>query len=773
MAAISQPAADPRLRLLPIRHHSPRCAYHLRELIGEFRPDLVLIEGPQELNALLPALCHPQAAPPLAGYLHTQGSGAAQALRYRCYVPFADYSPEWVALREAARLGIAVQFMDLPYGERVARAASPQYFVESPEPQLNDDALLRPPRILERLLADSGCRDFDEWWDRHFESGARPADAETYFRSVLRFSEMLRIGDDGTDAENQAREAHMAACIGAALAQDQRCLAVCGGYHVPGILAALDAAEPAPRISAAPAEAHLIGYSLARLDRASGYAAGMPAPGYYQQVWRHWQAQAPLPYRAAFAPLAARLAVGLRQDGLAASLPDAREAVAMAERLAALRGCHGGRSELSEALRSTLLKEIDASGLFERRLHAVLAGDAQGRLPPNAPMAPLVHDFQAFCRRHRLPLRLSGRKRRELDLYRSATHRQLSHGLHRLRFLEIPYADRLAGPDFVHGQDLGRVRELWELNWRSETEAMLTEAARYGASLEEAALNRVLEQLRQPGTRNPATLVLEVLVMGLHAVAGVVLERVGAWLDRSYDALALAEAASRLATAYEARETLAARGFEALEPLLEKAFRQACTRLPWLGEGDDELSEAAVEALADLNGMLQRGCAWADAPSFHQACAALYAQTDDAPVRGAAAAILTVSRHWPSSSAERALSRELGRARVDPVAMGRFLQGFLRIARGWLLTSPHWLTRMSEQLTAWSEEDFLNGLPSLRLAFSQLTRAELRALAERIAGKDAAFDPADTPALSPEQLRHSAQQAALVEALLRRWGLHD
>ena len=129
---------------------------------------------------------------------------------------------------------------------------------------------------------------------------------------------------------------------------------------------------------------------------------------------------------------------------------------------------------------------------FQRALAAQLAPPQLGSLPPNAPVAPLLQDVQAFCRQWQLPERPLPAKRRELDLYRSERHRQISRGLQRLRFLEVPYATREAGPDFVAGTELQRVRESWSLAWQLETATRLTELSRYGASLEEAAINSLL-----------------------------------------------------------------------------------------------------------------------------------------------------------------------------------------------------------------------------------------------------------------------------------------
>jgi hypothetical protein len=410
----------PQLRLVPVRHHSPRCAHHLRALMREFQPTQVLIEGPGELDALLPALQHAQARPPLAGYLHAAVGGngsmegsADEDWRCRCYVPFAAFSPEWVALREAARLRSRVRFIDLPYADRLARAARLDYFACAPEPLLADEPSRRAPDVLAGLVQASGCRDFDEWWDRHYESGSGAASPQEYFAGVLGFSQLLRERDEGAgglDAEDMAREAHMAAQVSTALAEGGRCLVVCGGFHVPGIVAGLSAAAgPAVARPAIDVGVHLIPYTLQRLERASGYAAGMPMPGYYQGVWQALEQGASCPDAQAWPAMAARTVEGLRARGLPASLPDAAEAVRLAHGLAALRACHGGRAELLEGLDSAVFKEhaqaLQQPPMAQQTAQWLLGVDDYGHLPPNAPAAPLLADVQDFCLRHRLPVR--------------------------------------------------------------------------------------------------------------------------------------------------------------------------------------------------------------------------------------------------------------------------------------------------------------------------------------------------------------------------------
>src|SRR5690606_30315487 len=111
-----------------------------------------------------------QTRPPVALFIHAR-SPARQAAQARCFVPMAAMSPEWVALREADRLGIEARFIDLPYMARQALLDPDAEADDELEPPLNDDRQMVRADAMATLLAVSGCADFDTWWERHFESG--------------------------------------------------------------------------------------------------------------------------------------------------------------------------------------------------------------------------------------------------------------------------------------------------------------------------------------------------------------------------------------------------------------------------------------------------------------------------------------------------------------------------------------------------------------------------------------------------------------------------
>ena len=68
---------------------------------------------------------------------------------------------------------------------------------------------------------------------------------------------------------------------------------ITGGLHTPALLATRDlpAGKPPPSPAAGSSarqagSAYLIRYGFRQLDRLSGYAAGMPSPGFYDQLWQ-------------------------------------------------------------------------------------------------------------------------------------------------------------------------------------------------------------------------------------------------------------------------------------------------------------------------------------------------------------------------------------------------------------------------------------------------------------------------------------------------------
>ncbi|HEX5907308.1 MAG TPA: DUF5682 family protein, partial [Propionibacteriaceae bacterium] len=106
----------PPVEVFGIRHHGPGSARSLLAALTEYQPDVVLIEGPADADALLGWVLAEGMTPPLAllGYAPDHPQTAA-------FWPYAVFSPEWQAMTFALERGIEVAFCDLPASAMLAR----------------------------------------------------------------------------------------------------------------------------------------------------------------------------------------------------------------------------------------------------------------------------------------------------------------------------------------------------------------------------------------------------------------------------------------------------------------------------------------------------------------------------------------------------------------------------------------------------------------------------------------------------------------------------
>lgn len=96
-------------KIFGIRHHGPGSAHSLLSALRQFEPQCILIEGPPEGNNLISLVKEEGMTPPVALLIYSPDNP-----REACYYPFAEFSPEWQAMKYANEHGLSCQFMDLP-----------------------------------------------------------------------------------------------------------------------------------------------------------------------------------------------------------------------------------------------------------------------------------------------------------------------------------------------------------------------------------------------------------------------------------------------------------------------------------------------------------------------------------------------------------------------------------------------------------------------------------------------------------------------------------
>ena len=265
------------------------------------------------------------------------------------------------------------------------------------------------------------------------------------------------------------------------------------------------------------------------------------------------------------------------------ALPSVAAAFEQALRLAELRNRPAPlRSDLLDAVLSCFVKgDVDVEGLLVRAAtRHLLTGDAIGTVPPGAGRPPLVEDTLQRLRKARLRVDEIGHQATSLDLYRSAAHRSTTRLLHGLSLLDVPFAHRTAGPDFVNGYSLDRLQEQWDYQWSPVAEGALVEAAVYGSTLPTAVVTRFNEKLAaRRASATPASAAVGVLaqacVLGLHEQVAEALELVRDSVGSDVSFAEVAMAATQLALLWEAREPLEARKLEELPALIRTTYERA------------------------------------------------------------------------------------------------------------------------------------------------------------------------------------------------------
>ncbi|WP_370739731.1 DUF5682 family protein [Streptomyces sp. EN23] len=538
--------------LIGVRHHAPSLAAALPALLDAAAPDVLLVELPAEFQPWLGWLAHEETEAPVAlAAVPADGPGAGPVgERGPAFYPFADFSPELVALRWAARNGVPAVACDLPLADRAwaeggdAPAPAPGA-TSAPVP---GEGLGLSTALRSRLTG----RDGDDLWDRLVEARAPGSTPEALRRAALLTGWALRYEAEargGVQRTDLAREACMRGHVAEALAHGRRPAVVVGAFHTPalappaaraggsaGTAGQPESAAPAPaatpeqgasgpatarepeapapaavpepqapgpaavpepsagkRADAAPGTGtctvSLIPYTYPLLDSRSGYPAGIRDP-----EWQHTVLEAagdPAAIHEALVRTAVRLCAALREQGHPYGPADGREIVRVAGDLARLRDLPApGRGELLEAVQTVLGRgETYGTGrAVAQALERVLVGARTGRPAAAAPRSGLSPAVEAETAALALPGPRDAHEKTPRDLRLDPARSALD----RRRELLLR---RLTVCGIPYGQEQEvtgaagseGLTTRWQVRWTPATAAMLTAAGARGVTPAQAA----------------------------------------------------------------------------------------------------------------------------------------------------------------------------------------------------------------------------------------------------------------------------------------------
>ncbi len=498
-----------RVYLLGIRHHGPGSAYSVVKALEEIQADCVLLEGPAELESAIPWLCHKDTQFPVSVLLYN-----SKKVAQSCFYPFVEFSPELQALRYCNEHQIPVKMFDLPVAMQMGRENQllEQAEQQDAEQRLGQEERTAPSQGSERphveaeridtldpidlLGKAAGYEDGERWWETLVESRQNGLPVFSAVGEAMAATREVIEAQNGVYREYDAlREAWMRNVLRASVKEYRGKIAVvCGAWHVPALAAEVKAKDDHAKLKGiAKVSVHttLIPWTFERMSLASGYGAGLRYPGWYQHIWRCYQAhesrskEQPL-HRMLTQSWLGRVAKTLRKQKMDVSTATVIESARLVETLAAIREiAMPSIPEFNEAI-STIMCFGDTTPLqlIEKDL---LIGHVMGKVPEGAPKLALKEDFDKQVKSLRIK-RSSESKHLELDL-RKPLDIQRSIFFHRLLLLDIKWAAK------TYSSSKGTFKEVWKLQWLPEFELDFVGASIFGSTLENAASASTVQHL--------------------------------------------------------------------------------------------------------------------------------------------------------------------------------------------------------------------------------------------------------------------------------------
>jgi hypothetical protein len=728
-----------------VRHLSPAAAWHLRQLLDEVRPKLVLIEGSDDADDLIPHIVSPKSKLPIAILSYTTDT----PVRTIVY-PLATYSPEYQALVWCQEHKVKARFMDLPSSvflglcERDDDKQAPPEKEDEDEKADDEDNEAEPAErqhshesVYERIVRMAGEPDYETYWERHFEQTRRES---SYLETARAYGAELRAMEDFSTrhaAENLVREAYMRRKIQGAITEGYKpdqIVVVTGAFHA----SALGSEHPAMtdeefgKLRRRDSKMTLMPYSFFKLSTQSGYGAGNHAPAYFEMVWDNFNGNTLAPLPTLFLSNVAR---ELRASGTFRSTAEVIEGVRLAEAMAGMKNSSPTLRELQDAA-VTLLGQGDP-GIVRESLLRVEVGTAIGSLAKGVTQTSIQDDFYRELGRLKLEqFKTSVRRELDLDLRenrrvktREAAFLDLhrSSFIHRLSVLEVGFAQKLAVK-----QEGATWAEQWALHWTPEAEIAIVEAVLLGETIELAVAFKFKQRLENcTSIAEAAATIRQACECGMSGSIELARQTLQRLANDSSDFVALAAATYELGLVLRYGDV---RQFdtEPLKPLLEQLFTEGVLSLVGASNCDQDAAKKMIVGLNEMNKIALDYTTLIDEPLWVSELQKLARADHLNPLLSGYACALLLERNLISNEElAKEVSRRLSPGISADLGAGWF-EGLAKRNRYALLTRLSLWEQLANYVASLNDDEFKRALVFLRRAFGDFSPAEKRSITENL-----------------------------------------
>ncbi|UII28763.1 DUF5682 family protein [Fulvivirga maritima] len=707
------------IHVLGIRHHGVGSARQVKKELERLQPDIVLVEGPPEIAEVFEYVGHPDLKPPVA--IMVYNSNVPQE---STFYPFAEYSPEWVAIAYANEHKIPVKAIDLP--------ASISFTMRRKEAK-NEPSTPPPEDPLTLVAQSAGFKSGERFWEHHFEQSA----GNEHFESVMHVMQSLR--EDGLesamDAENTHREAYMRMLIQDSVNEMYTNIAiVCGAWHAPTLVDPAGYAKEDKKVlkklpkTKTKITSTWIPWTNDRLSMHSGYGAGIFSPGWYSHLW-HNTAEYEIPWLIKVASM-------FREKGMDMSTAHAIEAFRLARSLAILRNNHYvSLDDLNDAVLSVMC--MGDGILLELVKDQLIIGDGLGEVPEDMPKMPLQEDFEQSVKKLRLKL-TADPKEVNLDL-RKPNDLEKSKLFHRLAILEIHWAT----PSYSRGK--GTFKESWRLEWTVGMMIELIDKAFLGNTIASAAQAVLIKKSNAAQKVDDVAKLIDLCIpAALFDELDHLLNKVNELSSISSDILDLMKSLPQLINVARYGDVRNS-DMDVLDQIIHQLLIKVNVGLPNAVYGLDE--DNALEMFGQITALHQAIKIYSkpeeEEPWYFTLHQVLNKEDVHSVILGCVCRLLLDSQQLSEDEADMYISYALS-VNNDPMDVAAWIEGFLKGSGSILIYDNRLWNLVFEWVESLDKDTFIQLVPMLRRTFSKFEYAERRQLGQKARQGLASDEPATT-----------------------------
>ena len=732
-----------KILYFPIRHHSPVCSYHLLRVIEEYKPDCILVEGPQNSDKLIPILTHEETKLPIAFYYYykdTQQLINENAEDYKCYYPFLNTSPEYNALLQATKRNIDCGFIDLPYGEILIHSSKKSN-------TYNDDYYLKESKFFEKICEKTSTRNFEEFWENFFEVKGLYMPTDEFVANMMTYCYLTRENTPVEVMEKDGcliREKFMAENILKAAETHEKVLVVTGGFHTYGLYRLTSGQDKLQKVKVHKfnekvQNVYAMIYSFEAADALNGYASGMQNPGFYDKIWKgitNGEESIHEVYENVVLDTLLQCAKKSAKEKLLITMSDISSAVTMYKGLCSVRDKQApGLYELYDCVQSCFVKgELNAaSDVPLRILSEIATGSEIGQLCSTAEKIPVIQDFDEQCKKYRLKVDNAAGQEIELDIFSKPSHMEISRLFYRMGYLKTEFARRIKGADILNNKDRSRIRETWIYKRTVNTDSALIDVSVYGATIEEICKTMSARQIKdEQKCSDAAKLYVECFLMGI-GITDEFAVKTDEIIINDGDFFSLGKGLYYFNMLDTLKKMYNAEGI-VTEYFLEKCFQKILIMLPSMMNVDSDHANECIKICRMMYNLVTGEVLNGEYENLFDTFRTMVENENPEPsLYGAVLGLLYGSDNAYKEDIKQALNAYMTGSEEIKKQGAVFLRGLFTTARDIVLVGNEFIIITDKLVSGLETEDFMEILPELRLAFSYFTPSEIDDIAQKAA----------------------------------------